>query len=238
MLNVARDESITKETRLAAIRRLNEISPEYLGNLDLERIKTEDAAKAVDLYVQSLIAKQNIENANLKKTELLQQRDEVLKNGTHSSFVEDLWFNAKYSGADIIDRTMKLFNGYGDQWAKNVKDKLLNSTVDALKSLDQQLNDVDEFIEKERNKLLKSQTDINNGTDVVLGEGTEFGNVDTKKKVAKVKKEYETQLQDLRTQHALGLIEEEKYQEQLYALEVKFLSKKGNCMQKLIEKMI
>ena len=67
LLNVARDESITKETRLAAIRRLNEISPEYLGNLDLERIKTEDAAKAVDLYVQSLIAKQNIENANLKK---------------------------------------------------------------------------------------------------------------------------------------------------------------------------
>ena len=49
---------------------------------------------------------------------------------------------------------------------------------------------------------------------------------DTKKKVAKVKKEYETQLQDLRTQHALGLIEEEKYQEQLYALEVKFLAKK------------
>lgn len=30
----------------------------------------------------------------------------------------------------------------------------------------------------------------------------------------------------MRTQHALGLIEEEKYQEQLYALEVKFLSKK------------
>lgn len=226
LLNVARDESITKETRLAAIRRLNEISPEYLGNLDLERIKTEDAAKAVDLYVQSLIAKQNIENANLKKTELLQQRDEVLKNGTHSSFVEDLWFNAKYSGADIIDRTMKLFNGYGDQWAKNVKDKLLNSTVDALKSLDQQLNDVDEFIEKERNKLLKSQTDINNGTDVVLGEGTEFGNVDIEEKVAKAKKEYETQLKDLCTQHALGLIEEEKYQEQLYTLEVKFLAKK------------
>lgn len=82
---------------------------------------------------------------------------------------------------------MKLFNGYGDQWAKNVKDKLLNSTVDALKSLDQQLNDVDEFIEKERNKLLKSQTDINNGTDVVLGEGTEFGNVDIEEKLLKQK---------------------------------------------------
>lgn len=49
---------------------------------------------------------------------------------------------------------------------------------------------------------------------------------DTDDKVGKAKKEYETQLQDLRTQHALGLIEEEKYQEQLYALEVKFLAKK------------
>lgn len=49
---------------------------------------------------------------------------------------------------------------------------------------------------------------------------------DTDDKVAKAKKEYETQLKDLRTQHALGLIEEEKYQEQLYALEVKFLAKK------------
>lgn len=65
-----------------------------------------------------------------------------------------------------------------------------------------------------------------------MGEGTEFGNVDIEEKVAKAKKEYETQLKDLRTQHALGLIEEEKYQEQLYALEVKFLAKKGICMQK------
>lgn len=49
---------------------------------------------------------------------------------------------------------------------------------------------------------------------------------DTDDKVGKAKNEYETQLKDLRTQHALGLIEEEKYQEQLYALEVKFLAKK------------
>ena len=49
---------------------------------------------------------------------------------------------------------------------------------------------------------------------------------DTDDKVAKAKQEYEAQLNDLRNQHALGLVEEEKYQEQLYALEVKFLSKK------------
>ena len=49
---------------------------------------------------------------------------------------------------------------------------------------------------------------------------------DTDDKAAKAKQEYEAQLNDLRNQHALGLVEEEKYQEQLYALEVKYLSKK------------
>lgn len=233
LLNVARDESVAKETRLAAIRRLNEISPEYLGNLDLERIKTEDAAKAVDLYVQSLIAKQNIENANQKKTELLQQRDEVLKNGTHSGFVDDVWFNIKYSGADVVDRTMKLFNGYGDQWAKNVKDKLLNSTVDALKSLDQQLADVDKFIEDERNKLLQSQADVNNGTDVVTGDGTGYGDVDAiiKKKQDELSMAMTKEQNELKLQHQLGLIEEDKYQSGLYDIQVKYLTKRKNLLE-------
>lgn len=49
---------------------------------------------------------------------------------------------------------------------------------------------------------------------------------DTDDKVNKAKSNYELQLKDLQSQHALGLLEEEKYQEQLYDLEVKFLSKK------------
>lgn len=48
----------------------------------------------------------------------------------------------------------------------------------------------------------------------------------TDDKVSKAKAEYEQQLKDLRAQHALGLIEEEQYQEQLYTLELKYLAKK------------
>lgn len=228
LLNVARDESVAKETRLAAIRRLNEISPEYLGNLDLERIKTEDAAKAVDLYVQSLIAKQNIENANQKKTELLQQRDEVLKNGTHSGFVDDVWFNIKYSGADVVDRTMKLFNGYGDQWAKNVKDKLLNSTVDALKSLDQQLADVDKFIEDERNKLLKTQDGTDGNTRITNKGATGTRGLADSIKIQQdeMSKAMREEQNLLKLQHHFGLIEEEEYQAKLYDIQVKYLTKR------------
>lgn len=228
LLNVARDESVAKETRLAAIRRLNEISPEYLGNLDLERIKTEDAAKAVDLYVQSLIAKQNIENANQKKTELLQQRDEVLKNGTHNGFVDDVWFNIKYSGADVVDRTMKLFNGYGDQWAKNVKDKLLNSTVDALKSLDQQLADVDKFIEDERNKLLKTQDGTDGNTRITNKGATGTRGLEDSIKIQQdeMSKAMREEQNLLKLQHQFGLIEEEEYQAKLYDIQVKYLTKR------------
>lgn len=49
---------------------------------------------------------------------------------------------------------------------------------------------------------------------------------ETKTKVAKVEKEYGNQQNDLYTQRALDLIEEEDYQKKLYELEVKYLAKK------------
>lgn len=65
------------------------------------------------------------------------------------------------------------------------------------------------------NKIPKSEDIF---TEPVLNE--------TDDKVSKAKKEYEQQLKDLRSQHALGLVEEEDYQKKLYDLEIKYLSKK------------
>lgn len=89
-----------------------------------------------------------------------------------------------------------------------------NNTADKAAELDNLLKQKNQLIEI-INKIPEKK---NIFTTPALG--------DTDDKVDKAKKEYETQLKDLRTQHALGLIEEEKYQEQLYALEVKFLAKK------------
>ncbi|OJU35398.1 MAG: hypothetical protein BGN96_04930 [Bacteroidales bacterium 45-6] len=55
LLSVARNESISKEERLKAIRRLNEISPEYLGFLSLENINTSQATESVKLYTEELL---------------------------------------------------------------------------------------------------------------------------------------------------------------------------------------
>lgn len=50
-------------------------------------------------------------------------------------------------------------------------------------------------------------------------------------KIDKNKTDYESQIKDLQTQHAVGLLEEEKYQEQLYQITVKYLAKKRELLQ-------
>src|SRR5690606_3681163 len=57
LLTVARDKTKSDEDRQSAISELNKLSPEYLGNLTLEKINTEEATKATDAYIASLLKK-------------------------------------------------------------------------------------------------------------------------------------------------------------------------------------
>ena len=74
----------------------------------------------------------------------------------------------------------------------------------------------------QKNQLIAIINKIPKGKDIF----TEPILNDTDDKVGKAKKEYEQQLKDLRSQHALGLVEEEDYQKKLYDLEITYLSKK------------
>jgi len=68
LLRVAQNEVLSKETRQAAIEKLNKLSPEYLSGLNLETINTKAATIATDQYIASLEKKARIEAAteNLK----------------------------------------------------------------------------------------------------------------------------------------------------------------------------
>jgi TP901 family phage tail tape measure protein len=70
LLRIARDEKRTREERLAAIRKLNEISPEYLGNLSLETIHTDKAIAATKSYIEALQMKYKVQAAENKVVEL------------------------------------------------------------------------------------------------------------------------------------------------------------------------
>jgi len=69
-LKVAKDETRSKQERQAAIKKLNELSPEYLGNLTLERINTEEAEKATNSYIESLMKQARVMAAQEKMKEL------------------------------------------------------------------------------------------------------------------------------------------------------------------------
>ncbi len=81
LMAVAKDETKSKEDRLAAIKELNKISPEYLGGLTLETINSNEARQATEKYIASLVHKARMQEATNRLVELEKQRIEALESG-------------------------------------------------------------------------------------------------------------------------------------------------------------
>ena len=73
LMKTARDETLSKEQRLEAIKKLNEISPEYLGFLNLENINTKEAADAVKGYTEQLLKMARIKSLTAKMDKIGEQ---------------------------------------------------------------------------------------------------------------------------------------------------------------------
>ena len=77
LVSIAQDESRSKKDRQTAIEELNKISPEYLGNLNLETIGTDKGTTAIDNYVLALGRKAKAIALN---NELVRIEEELIKN--------------------------------------------------------------------------------------------------------------------------------------------------------------
>lgn len=77
LIAISKDENLSKEARLRAIKRLNEISPQYLGNLNLENINTQLAVKAVDAYSTALYKNAKAKAFQAKYDDILNKRIET-----------------------------------------------------------------------------------------------------------------------------------------------------------------
>lgn len=84
LVKIARDDNSTKDQKLAAIQRLNKLSPEYLGNLTLENIKTAAATKAIQAYTDALLRNSKIKVLNKKLDEIqekiIDEKDKPVKD--------------------------------------------------------------------------------------------------------------------------------------------------------------
>jgi TP901 family phage tail tape measure protein len=69
LLRIAQNETLSKEARAEAIKKLNLLSPEYLGGLTLETINTDKAKIATDKYIGSLLRAAELKAATDNLTE-------------------------------------------------------------------------------------------------------------------------------------------------------------------------
>lgn len=108
LILVAKDETQSKKDRLEAIKKINEISPEYLGNLTLENINTATGIDLVNKYIKSLDAKATAEAIYAKKVELKKQ---IIDLDTKAVENNAKWYD-KLAASVISHGNASLYTGY------------------------------------------------------------------------------------------------------------------------------
>ena len=70
LLATARNENLSRKDRIDAIRQINELSPEYLGNITLEGINTEETTTRINDYTKALEKNAKAKAASAKMSEI------------------------------------------------------------------------------------------------------------------------------------------------------------------------
>ena len=89
LVAIAKDETQTRHARNKAIKELNKLSPEYLGNLTLETINTKEATAAMDAYTASLVAQARAKALQAKLEEAVTKQLE-LETATFEDVLETM----------------------------------------------------------------------------------------------------------------------------------------------------
>lgn len=193
LLVVARDERISKENRLKAIKKLNEISPQYLGNLSLETINTEQAKNAIDAYTTALFKNAQAKAYQAKYDKLVADRIDV-ENKDSNDYRDGLgkavdWLIGETKGfknyQEVLDQVVKheskvykTREQQKERAMKLYKQLGLEKKHIELAQIDAQLMDL-------TNTMIKANSDIEN---VVTETATATPNTDETKKKAEAKK--------------------------------------------------
>lgn len=202
----------------------------YFGLL---RDKTDEATKSQN-ELNKALNKNSDDMSAMNSIDTRASNLDVLNNRQKQQLKTDAQAEIDAITDKMSNETM-IFRKYYDEQKKIIQAR---NDVDAsqkaalLRSLDIEAEKKAEELDKlyiRKNKLIelvKKLPDIDNSnifTDPQIG-----GELDGK--IDKNKNDYESQKKNLQTQHAVGLLEEEKYQEQLYQITVKYLSKKRELL--------
>lgn len=133
LLAVAKDETIIKDKRIEAIERLNDISPEYLGNLSLENIQTKEVTDSIEAYTKALekSAKmkasqdmvsdryKKINELNIAIDEMQKRYDEAISGSESKHLFERKLFDLKNEKANIEEEIKEILSFAKEQVENN-----------------------------------------------------------------------------------------------------------------------
>jgi hypothetical protein len=178
LLKIAKDETLSKQQRESAIKRMNEISPDYLGNLKLETINTNEAKKAIDAYNVSLNQRALQQSVLAKKTELFnklieKQQEDLNRTGNSikdaSQNASDYIFSLLGVETAVINnreelekyiKTSKLNNEQAKALRK-VYEPMIATREKDIKNIQDQIDALDKFNTAEGNAVLSTDAATN-----------------------------------------------------------------------------
>ena len=155
-LSIAKDSTKSDDERLEALRRLRDMNPEYLGCIDGQRIKTDEATAAVNRYIQVLQIQAEIEESLERQRQLREQQVNIEKQKASMANQNVLLSWEKFSAA-IQSIWKGLYNPSAFRvgfWSSY--EHLTQGQFDEAKdALDVQYGKLEDHIEKLRNDLVE-----------------------------------------------------------------------------------
>lgn len=213
LLKVARDEKRTKNERQSAIDSLNRLAPEYLSNLTLEKVNTDEAKKATDNYIKSLQTKARVQAANQKLVEIEKELIDI-DNKADLSFWDKARANglAYAAGLNII---------YSEERILRKEDELRTKQA---KELNLQKENLLKLIDEENTKKSKQNF---SGKDITLSSSAGSLTADEiKKRLEILEAGYSKEVALIKQKHLEGRSSEDQYNADLLEAELKFLNDK------------
>lgn len=190
LVKAVRSETTSKEEKEKALKRLNDIIPDYIGLLTAENIKTLEGKNILDKYTESLYKNARAKAAQVKFEELAKKRLEV-ESKTTSDYTTTGESIAKFFGQGDGPQftSRKDVEAYVRKTFKDIDKKTYNKLVqDYVKSSglslkESELNDIDaqmkaledEVLKANLKDLDKTKTTPETTPDIDLGGGGSGG---------------------------------------------------------------
>ena len=164
LVKIANNEKLAKEDRLAAIKKLNDIIPDYIGVLNLENIKTAEGVSILKKYTAELYANARAKAVQSKFDQLALERVEIESKKTSEISTTGKSIGKFFGQSEgPIFQTRKDVEKYVKDTFKDIDKKMYNTLVQqyvessGLSQKEAELNQIDTQMKTLETEILQNK---------------------------------------------------------------------------------